>query len=130
MPTTSNQTQEEQALATAIRERLDDCDWTDYGLEHFTYELNALGITTSTAFEERFRYATADYRPFKDFVMYLVWELFGWADDLAELEGLVVDWEASWEQNYSRDYSSFRFDGKQYFCKNSTVSNSSVRFFG
>lgn len=106
---------QQQELATKVRELLTDCGWTAEVMRWFIQELVLVGIDTAEQFELRFVFETKDYRPHKDFVMYLVWEVFGWADDLAELKGLVIDWEASWEQHYRNDYCCFYFDRAHYY---------------
>ena len=110
--------EQQQELIAKVKEFLTEYDWTNQEMQWFLRELSVIDITTAAQFEERFVFDTKDYRPHRDFVQYLVWEVFGWGDDIAELPGLVIDWELSWEQNYRHDYCNFYFEGANFYFSN------------
>jgi len=104
-----------QALASKVSGLLDDCSWDTEEMAGFITELHLINITTAEKFEDRFVFNTRDYRPHRDFVQYLVWEVFGWADDIAELKGLVIDWDASWSLNYRNHYDCIYYDRAHFY---------------
>ena len=85
--------------------------------QEFMDELSDYGITTAEQFEDayfmQFTYAH-DWSHFSEFVEYLITEV-----NCQELpEYLVIDWQASWFQNYRHDFFTIEFDGEVYFFHN------------
>ena len=104
-----------------LYDKIDDLcpEFTNWGelCREFMDELSEIGITTANQFEDAYwgqhSYAH-DESHFGDFVEYIVTEV-----DCRELpEFLVIDWQASWYQNYRHDFSSIEFDGEVYFFHN------------
>lgn len=83
----------------------------------FMDSLSEYGITTAQQFQDayytQFSYAH-DESHYGEFVEYTVTEL-----ECKELpEFLVIDWQASWYQNYRHDFFDIEFDGEVYFFRN------------
>ncbi len=82
--------------------------------QEFMDTLSDYGIKTADDFESayftQFEYAH-DESHYGEFVEYCVTEI-----DCKELpEFLVIDWQASWYQNYRHDFITIEFDGEVYF---------------
>ena len=82
--------------------------------QEFMDTLSDYGIKTADDFESAF-FASFDYAHdeshYGEFVEYLVTEVL--CDPLPEY--LIIDWQASWYQNYRHDFIDIEFDGEVYF---------------
>ena len=105
----------DQELYDMIEDRCPEFEKLDAEqCQEFMNMLSDYGIKTADDFESayftQFSYAH-DESHYGELVEYCVTEI-----DCKELpEFLVIDWQASWYQNYRHDFIDIEFDGEVYF---------------
>tara|TARA_Y100000813_G_C24148406_1_gene345867 strand:+ start:381 stop:758 length:378 start_codon:yes stop_codon:yes gene_type:complete len=111
-------TEQDQELYDTIEDRCPEFTKLNGELcREFMDSLSEYGITTAEQFEDayfsQFSYAH-DESHYGEFVEHLVTDV-----ECKELpEYLVIDWQASWYQNYRYDFFDIEFDGEVYFFHN------------
>ena len=108
--------EDRQELYTFIQEHssIFDDETSPSDCDKFMDELSDYGINTFLDFESAYYYETDSFNPEADFVEYIITEL-------SEVElppYLVIDYQASWDRNYTYDFFTITFDGTTFFFSN------------
>ncbi len=92
-------------------------DWSDETIRDMLYQLIKIGVTNADQFNSRFAFTTDSSKPFEDFVWHYYWDLEDMGDELIALDGLVIDYQATWQTFLVNRYQCFRFKGETHFYK-------------
>lgn len=125
-PTTNTDTMEqeyddmstdEKDLYDAITDKLGE-KWTHEETIEFMEELDDIGITTASDFEDAYAYTHDSYSSYaeKEFAEYFCIEVMG--AEIPECVLSAVDWQAVWDHNLSYDFAAIETVNGTFFFHN------------
>ena len=82
--------------------------------QEFMDELSELGITTAEQFEDAYYYQSDSWNAERDFAEYITTDV----QCLDIPSYVVIDWQATWDNNLRHDFSTIEFDSETYFFHN------------
>lgn len=109
---------EDKDLYDAITDKLGE-KWTHEDTIEFMEELNDIGITTASQFEDAYEYTHDSYSSYaeKEFAEYFCTEVIG--TDIPDFVFAAVDWQCVWDHNLSYDFCAIETaNGTFFFCNN------------
>jgi hypothetical protein len=109
---------DDKGLYDAITDKLAE-KWTHERTIEFMEELNDIGITTASEFEDAYEYTHDSYSSYaeKEFAEY--WCIDVLDAQIPECVLSAVDWQAVWDHNLGYDFASIEtVNGTSFFRKN------------
>ena len=108
---------EEQELYDAITNMLGE-KWTHEETIEFMDELDDIGITTASQFEDAYEYTHDSWAAYaeKEFSEYLVIEVMD--ARIPDIVMAAIDWQAVWDHNLRYDYNSIETVNGTFFFRN------------
>jgi hypothetical protein len=106
---------EEQELYDAITELLGE-KWTHEETIEFMDELDDIGITTASQFEDAYVYTSDEYWAEKEFAEYMSGEVMD--ARIPDFVYAAIDWQAVWDHNLRYDYNSIETVNGTFFFRN------------
>jgi hypothetical protein len=110
-----NLSEDDKDLYDAITEKLGE-KWTHTETIEFMDELDDIGITTASEFEDAYEYTSDEYRPEKEFSEYFVTELMD--AQIPDIVYAAVDWQDVWDHNLRYDYNTIETNNGTFFFRN------------
>ena len=102
-------------LYDAITDKLGD-KWTHEETIEFMEELDDIGITTASDFEDAYEYTSDVYRAEADFAEYLCVEVMD--ARIPDLVLYAVDWQHVWDHDLRYDYNAIETVNGTFFFRN------------
>jgi hypothetical protein len=108
---------EEQELYDAITNMLGE-KWTHEETIEFMDELDEIGITTASQFEDAYEYTHDSWAAYaeKEFAEYLVIEVMD--ARIPDIVMAAIDWQDVWDHNLRYDYNSIETVNGTFFFRN------------
>ena len=112
-----NLTDQDQDLYDAICERYEQMDKLDANeCQEFMDVLSDHGITTGDQFRDAHFYSTDSWRAEAEFAQYYAEEIMCCdLNDAGMNSFLVIDWQATWDDNLRHDFFTIEFDRETFF---------------